>query len=173
MTLVKMAVPLNVDEASNEMLLERYTPSEKAEALAEAPEIRTAAVEYPVVSKPPALPSLIRGLPGFAAQDTPSSITVTRFAQDGMPVKSMAVPEVEATAVPSVSGLVDVSPVICAAGIADTLVSTVPVSSGSVRVRLVLLLGLAIENTPVPEALGSNAILLISDHHVSCAGGYC
>jgi hypothetical protein len=36
---------------------------------------------------------------------TPLSITVTRFAQDGMPVKSMAVPEVEATAVPSVNGL--------------------------------------------------------------------
>ena len=35
-------------------------------------------------------------------KDTPLNITVTRFAHDGMPVKSIAVPDVDACAVPDV-----------------------------------------------------------------------
>jgi hypothetical protein len=41
--------------------------------------------------------------------------------------------------------------------------TTVPVSSGSVSVRFVLLLGEAIVNSPVPEALGLNLMLLMLD----------
>ena len=36
--------------------------------------------------------------------DTPEYITVMRFTHDGMPVNSIAVPDVDATAVPLLSG---------------------------------------------------------------------
>lgn len=37
-------------------------------------------------------------------QDTPSSMMVIRFTQDGIPVNSLDEPDVVATAVPSVNG---------------------------------------------------------------------
>ena len=57
--------------------------------------------EYPAVSTPPESPNCNEtGLVPFVL--TPSSITVILCTQDGMPVKSMLVPLVEATDVASV-----------------------------------------------------------------------
>jgi hypothetical protein len=56
---------------------------------------------YPVVSKPPESPIWIRKL-SVPDKDTPSNITVIRFTQAGIEVKSMLVPLVDATAVPEV-----------------------------------------------------------------------
>ena len=53
---------------------------------------------YPVVSTEPDPILSVGELVPFVL--TPLNITVTRFTQDGIPVKSMLVPEVDATAVP-------------------------------------------------------------------------
>jgi len=53
---------------------------------------------------------------------TPLNITVMRFTHDGMLVKSIEVPEVEATAVPEISALL------------TPLITTVPVPAGIVAV---------------------------------------
>ena len=57
--------------------------------------------EYPVVSAPEEVPSCICGSE-VPLVETPLNITVIRFTQDGMLVKSMLVPLVLATAVPEV-----------------------------------------------------------------------
>ena len=58
-----------------------------------------AVLSYPVVLNPELVPTLTRRkLEPFVL--TPLNITVTRFTQLGMPVKSMLVPLVDATAVP-------------------------------------------------------------------------
>jgi hypothetical protein len=57
------------------------------------------AEEYPVASTPPDVPNLIcQKLDPFVL--TPLNITVIRFTQFGIDVKSIDVPDVEATAVP-------------------------------------------------------------------------
>lgn len=61
--------------------------------------------------------------------ETPLNITVIRLTQDGMPVKSMLVPEVEATAVPET--MLELRP----------LTATVPVPAGRVSVPFVAVLG--------------------------------
>jgi hypothetical protein len=70
---------------------------------------------------------------------TPLNITVIRLTHEGIPVKSMLVPDVDATAVPAVNtptpvgvpaitGLVNVCPV--------AVVNTVPVEAGRLKVLL-------------------------------------
>lgn len=92
--------------------------------------------------------------------ETPLNITVTRFAHEGMPVKSMDVPEVEATAVPSVRAppwivlLEIVAPVIvlfvkvCVASVPTSVVA----ASGSMIVRFEFVLGASRITVPVPDA---------------------
>ena len=64
-----------------------------------SPVLLPAPLTYPVTTTPPEVPSCIKkGL--VALPLTPLNITVIRFTQDGIPVKSMLVPDVLATAVP-------------------------------------------------------------------------
>lgn len=71
--------------------------------------------KYPLVSIPPESPSwTITTDDPFVL--TPLNITVIRLTHDGMPVKSIEVPEVEATAVPETSGYkLVVTPLACTA----------------------------------------------------------
>jgi hypothetical protein len=81
---------------------------------------------YPLVLKDPA-PICKRKL-AVPERLTPLKSTVIRFAQDGMPVKSIAVPEVVACAVPSVSEPPDEStPVTFPVRLPVTLPVTLPV----------------------------------------------
>ena len=90
---------------------------------------------YPLVSMPPLSPSWIWMLLVLFVL-TPSNITVMRLTHDGMPVKSIEVPLVDATAVARVREV--------------PKVATVPVLSGNVRVRLVLVAGGTMVAMPVP-----------------------
>ena len=71
--------------------------------------------------------------------ETPLNITVTRFTQLGMLVKSMLVPEVEATTVPET--MLELRP----------LTATVPVPAGRVSVPFVAVLGSCRVTLPPPE----------------------
>ena len=71
----------------------------------------------------------------------PLNSTVTRRTQDGMPVKSMLVPEVDATAVPDT--MLELRP----------LTATVPVPAGKVSVPFVAVLGSCRVTLPPPLEL--------------------
>lgn len=92
--------------------------------------------KYPVVSTPPLSPNrTIMLLVPFVL--TPLNITVIRLTQEGMPVKSIEVPDVEATAVPEDTVLPagedhDLLVSVCAAESR----TTVPVAAGNVAVKL-------------------------------------
>jgi hypothetical protein len=72
-----------------------------------------------------------------------------RFTQLGMLVKSIDVPDVDATAVPAT--MLELTPAT----------ENVPVPSGSVSVLLVFVLGAAMVSVPVPPALPWSDIALI------------
>ena len=73
--------------------------------------------------------------------ETLLNITVIRLTHDGMPVKSMLVPEVDATAVPET--MLELRP----------LTATVPVPAGRVSVPFVAVLGSCRVTLPPPEEL--------------------
>lgn len=80
-------------------------PQEKPDVVVAAPTAPLVVIapvieEYPdVATEPPPICICKEDVPFVL---TPLNITVTRFTQDGIPVKSMLVPDVEATAVPEV-----------------------------------------------------------------------
>jgi hypothetical protein len=76
--------------------------------------------EYPDVVKEPA--PICKRRPVVPFELTPLNITVIRFTQEGIPVKSMLVPDVLATAVPDVIALL------------APLTTIVPVPAGTVTV---------------------------------------
>ena len=101
---VQMFEPRNVKTIVPDKLLLALLRLETKPDVYDAPTTEAAAINpakqtYPVVSMPPALPSCTCGreVPPVL---TPLNITVTRFAQLGILVKSIAVPLVDATAVP-------------------------------------------------------------------------
>jgi hypothetical protein len=67
---------------------------------------------------------------------TPLNITVMRFTHDGKPVKSIAVPEVDATAVPETIALL------------TPLITTVPLPAGIVAVKFEAVAGATISTDP-------------------------
>ena len=69
------------------------------------------------------------------------NITVIRFTHEGMPVKSMLVPEVDACAVPET--MLELRP----------LTATVPVPAGKFSVPFVAVLGSCRVTLPPPEEL--------------------
>jgi hypothetical protein len=103
-----------------------------------------------------------------AARETPFNITVTRLTHEGIPVKSMLVPLVDATAVPLVNtptpvgvpamtGLVNVCPV--------ALVNTVPLVAGNVNTVVPATAGAV--NDTVPEVSPAMTTLDILTLHKS------
>jgi hypothetical protein len=68
----------------------------------------------------------------------------------------------ELVPIPTLPPLTVTVPVRLAEARLEALVSTVPASSGNVSVLSVFVAGLLIVNTPVPEALGVSAILLMA-----------
>src|SRR3990167_868442 len=71
-------------------------------APAYAPAINALDPRYPVASIPPLSP-IWASKADVPFVDTPTKLIVTRFTPAGIPVKSIGVPEVEATAVPRTS----------------------------------------------------------------------
>jgi hypothetical protein len=110
---------------------------------------------YPEVVGEPPVPICIRS-DDVPLKETPLHTKVARLTPAGIPVKSIEVPDVVATAVPRVIAVLVVDGTNVVA-----VVITVPVSSGNVSTRSTLLLGLATVKTPVPEALPVIATLLI------------
>ena len=74
-------------------------------------------------------------------RDTPEYITVMRFTHDGMPVNSIAVPDVDAVIVPET--MLELRP----------LTATVPVPAGRVSVPFVAVLGSCRVTLPPPLEL--------------------
>ena len=123
-----------------------------------APDIVEAATILPAVKRKPLLAPVFMVLKLLAAESypevitepepncnkrllvpfvlTPLNMTVTRLTHDGMPVKSIEVPEVDATAVPET-----IEP-------PTPLTTTVPVPAGIVAMKLLAVVGGLISTDP-------------------------